>query len=389
MLNDSSNPTNSVNNSQSTPLTVQQPAQISSGCQRCEVVPDPIIGPGILHLRFPLSHTLGKARAALSQTNWSYVEERGTISIRIEDTDISGFTTHLCEVLSTPEQEDVRAIFQNDGRELEMQDFFEVVSLRAFAAQTQSAWLLNLLNQQRLTTWFQPIISCADSSVFAHECLMRGQENDKIIFPDRILNIARGANLLFQLDRAARLAAIREATRFKLPGKIFINFTPTSIYDPKNCLQTTLRAVDESSLSREQIVFEVIESENVGDPNHLREILDFYREQGFKVALDDVGSGYSSLNMISRLRPDFMKLDRELVSGLHRDNYKAMIAKKLLETAQELGIHSIAEGVEEEEEFQWLCENGTDFVQGYFIARPASPPPLLESANSRHIAVNA
>jgi EAL domain-containing protein (putative c-di-GMP-specific phosphodiesterase class I) len=174
-----------------------------------------------------------------------------------------------------------------------------------------------------------------------------------------------------------------------LQSKIFINFTPTSIYDPKNCLQTTLRAVDESTLSREQIVFEVIESENVADPNHLRDILDFYREQGFQVALDDVGSGYSSLNMISRLRPDFMKLDRELVSGLHQDNYKAMIAKKLLETAQELGVHTIAEGVEEEGEFEWLCENGADFVQGYFIARPASPPPVLVQSNPGHIAVTA
>jgi len=91
-----------------------------------------------------------------------------------------------------------------------------------------------------------------------------------------------------------------------------------------------------------------------------------------------VGSGYSSLNLLSRLRPDYIKLDRELMQGIHDDNYKATITQKLLETAQELGILSIAEGVETEAEYTWLREHGADYAQGYYFARPASPPPLFD-----------
>lgn len=357
-------------------------AASSPGCMRCEFIPPPLHGPGVLYLRFPLSHTLRKIYSVVENAGWRYEESAGMLVIRVEEDTLTPYLTQLCAALSRPEQHDVRAFFQKENHEIQFQDLFEIDSLSTLTAKTQSSWLLDLLEEQRLTTWFQPILSCKDDSLFAYECLMRGEEDGKIIFPDRILEIARGANLLFQLDRAARLAAIHNAAKFELTTKIFINFTPTSIYDPRNCLQTTLRAVDESHLSREQIVFEVIESEQVRDTNHLREILDFYRERGFEVALDDVGAGYSSLNLISQIKPDYIKLDRELISDVHSDPYKSLIAQKLLEAAHGLGVKAIAEGVETEADYHWLCEHHATYVQGYFFARPASPPPFLDRMTS-------
>jgi EAL domain-containing protein (putative c-di-GMP-specific phosphodiesterase class I) len=308
-----------------------------------------------------------------------WTQEGDVLSIEVGEGDLQQVVPPLGNLLSSTEQQDVRVYFRPNGQQLQLRDVFDVESLSAFAAKVESAWLINLLAAESLTSWFQPIVKAEDKTVFAYECLMRGLQDGQTVFPDRILRVAKGAGLLFQLDRAARLSSIRNAARFNLNGKIFINFTPTAIYDPRNCLQTTMRAVDECHLQREQIVFEVIESEDVRDVHHLRDILNFYRERGFEVALDDIGSGYSSLNRIAQIRPDYIKLDRELVSQVDKDPYQALIAAKLLETAKGLGITTIAEGVESEAEYFWLREHGADYVQGYYFARPAAEPPLLNS----------
>ena len=103
-------------------------------------------------------------------------------------------------------------------------------------------------------------------------------------------------------------------------------------------------------------------------------ILSFYRDAGFRVALDDIGSGYSSLNVLHQLRPDFLKLDMELVRNVHMDPFKATIAAKLLEIAQALGITAIAEGIESAEELAWVATHGATYAQGYFLGRPAADP---------------
>lgn len=92
------------------------------------------------------------------------------------------------------------------------------------------------------------------------------------------------------------------------------------------------------------------------------------------MALDDLGAGYSSLALTHEIRPDFVKLDRNLIQGVADDPYKAVIAEKALQLTRELGIRSIAEGVETEAELGWLQEQGADLVQGFLIARPAPEP---------------
>jgi EAL domain-containing protein (putative c-di-GMP-specific phosphodiesterase class I) len=103
-------------------------------------------------------------------------------------------------------------------------------------------------------------------------------------------------------------------------------------------------------------------------------LTDYCRNSDFRVALDDVGSGYSSLNLIHRLRPDFMKLDLDLIRGVDHDSYKATIVQKIIELAHSLDISTIAEGVETAEEMNWIQAHGATFAQGWFIAKPANPP---------------
>ncbi len=135
-------------------------------------------------------------------------------------------------------------------------------------------------------------------------------------------------------------------------------------------------AIESSGLSPDQMVFEVTESEEIKDSKHLRNTLGFYRESGFRIALDDLGSGYGSLNPLGALRPDFVKLDMGLVRQVDRNPYHAVIASKLLELAKDLGVAVVAEGIETEEQCRWLVAHGADFMQGYFFAKPAFPSPV-------------
>lgn len=234
-----------------------------------------------------------------------------------------------------------------------------------------------MLREDRLETHFQPIVHAADpGEVFGYECLTRGRAADgRLIPPGELFAAATAADLLFPLDRAARLAAIRSAARHGVPCRVFINFNPSSIYTPSFCLRTTFRAVEQYGCDPARVVFEVVESEEVKDTNHLLEILKEYRAAGFAVALDDVGAGYSSLNLLARLRPDFVKLDMGLIRHVDTDPYKASVVGKLLEMARELGVRSVVEGVETAGEWQWAADHGANFVQGYLFARPAAVPP--------------
>ncbi len=345
------------------------------GCQHCEVLAKPLRGPGTLRLVFPHTYTLGKVLDFLNGSPWEHREADGVLSVRAGAGSLAPLLSPIVDLLSSPEQRDTRASFQADGLR---PDFEEVGSLPHLVAHVRAGWLLAILRGQRLSTVFQPILHCgtdgAAPALLGHECLMRATLDDQTVLPGTMLEVARGANLLFQLDLAARRASLTGAAKHALPGLVFINFSPNSIYDPYSCLDSTVRMADELGLARERIVFEIIESERLPEMRHLQRIVGYYRENGFGVALDDFGSGYSSVDVLLQLRPDYVKLDRSLVSCVDTDPAKALAARKLLETAQGLNLKTIAEGIERPEEWEWVREAGADFVQGYFFARPAAPP---------------
>lgn len=346
-------------------------------CSRCEVLPDISDGGGELHLWLPLEHTLGKTYKHLRAGGWDCgAAEDHCLIVRLDGDRTDALLADLSEILTSRELEDTKALHKPGGDEPSAEDIPRVKSLKRLVEIGRSGWLLDMISEGRLTSHFQPIVMAEDpSEVFGQEALLRGiDEEGGLISPGRIFGAAKKCGVLFQMDLAARRTAIREAAWHKLEDKLFINFTPTSIYDPKFCLRSTVEAVDEAGFDHESVVFEVTETEYAEDFGHLKDIIDHYRETGFGVALDDVGSGYSSLNLLSGLRPDYVKLDLQLVRGVDGDPYKATVARKLLEMARDLDVKTVVEGIETEEEFMWAREEGATFVQGYLIARPGTPP---------------
>ena len=194
---------------------------ISPRYQNYEDLNAGLTGPGVLHLRFCVDQAQDKVLHYLQNSQLCYTDNGRTLSIHAPHADLTALVLPLTEVLSPLEQLDVRALFEPAGRPMQLNDYFGVDSLKNFLARTLSGWLIDLMENNRLTTVFQPIVSCEDSQqVFAYECLLRSMEQGEVIYPNRILDVARGAGLMFQLDMVARRTAMREAAAHNIQSKV-------------------------------------------------------------------------------------------------------------------------------------------------------------------------
>lgn len=214
---------------------------------------------------------------------------------------------------------------------------------------------------------FQPIVDIVEQRIVAHEALVRGPGGESAA----TILAAVTPETLYAFDQACRTKAIELAARLELPGRLNINFLPNAVYEPLACIQATLAAARRTGIAADRLTFEMVESEDVATPGHLRRIVETYREIGFRIALDDYGSGHSGLLRLSELRPDIIKLDRQLVTGIPEDRMRQAMMRAVLGFCTEVGIEAVFEGTETEAEVATLRALGARYMQGYYFARPA------------------
>lgn len=150
-----------------------------------------------------------------------------------------------------------------------------------------------------------------------------------------------------------------------------IKFMPNAVYRPELCIRTTLAAAEKYNFPIEQIIFEITESEKVDDLAHVRNIVEYYRQRGFRTAIDDFGAGYSGLNLLAEIQTDLMKLDMALIRNIDQRRSSQIIVRGIMQVCRELNMQVIAEGIESYNEFSQLYDMGIELFQGYYFARPA------------------
>ena len=337
-----------------------------------------ITGVGTLLLWFTSARTMAAALSFLRDRSRAYLVDGSSVSLRLLDGEAPEIVLELCGHFSRKEAEHTRALFVGGSAQPRASDCGGLVSLAVLAAIARSGNLIDQLAQGRFTSHFHAIVEArAPYRVFAHEALLRGLDHQGCLqAPEPLFALARASGLLPELDAAACRTAIRSAVRHGLGHGVFINFAPAAVEDPERHLAALEAVFGEAGLSKQSVVFEVVEADRLDNSEQLEQILRAYRNAGFRFALDDLGAGWSSLGLVHRIQPDFIKLDRALIRGVHQDGVKAKIVGKLLELCRELGIASIVEGVEEMAELRWVCDHGADFVQGFLYGRPTEIPVL-------------
>lgn len=235
-----------------------------------------------------------------------------------------------------------------------------------------SEQLANALLTQAFIAYFQPKISCLSGELVGFECLARWPKQDGMIAPDVFIAHAEKTGLIHQLTRQIyeyALANIPELTRDEARLKFALNLSPINL-DDETFPNWLLDKCQEYSVAPSQIILEVTETASMDNPLKLLERLTQFRIRGFHLSIDDFGVGYSSLVQLARLPFSELKIDQMFIKTLSTSDESRKIVTAVVGLGNSLGLNVVAEGVEDKWALDFLCENGCNEAQGYFIARP-------------------
>ncbi|MCH6269287.1 EAL domain-containing protein [Neobacillus citreus] len=237
--------------------------------------------------------------------------------------------------------------------------------------------LQEIMKRQALNTFFQPILSLETGETIGYEALNR--PNQTSLFPntEMFYEFVGNTNQVFLFECFCRNLSLK---RFidKLDGcdgyqstpLVFINIHPHVLLDSNYHSGETIQLLAELGIGPKQVIFELTEKSAVTDFTLFEKVLSNYRSQGFRIAIDDVGSGYNSLKTLVYLKPEFIKLDRSLIQNIDQCREQQQLVKLIIDYAKQSSTEIIAEGIERIEEFAYLRKQGVDFGQGYALGRP-------------------
>lgn len=234
--------------------------------------------------------------------------------------------------------------------------------------------IINILDGKLLTPHFQPIVSLAHKKILGYEALIRGPSNSPLHSPFNLFTTAERFNLSTKLEFLCREITIQRYADLDIKEKLFINASPLVLLQPEFKKGETLRLLDQYGVNPRSVVIELTEHKPADNYEIMRASAKHYRSMGFEIALDDLGAGYSGLRLWAELLPEYVKIDKHFVHGLHNDPIKLNFVRSIQSMAVSLNCSVIAEGIETQEEFKAIEKTGITNAQGYYFARPTAVP---------------
>lgn len=242
-----------------------------------------------------------------------------------------------------------------------------------------AAELRRIVEDSDVSALFQAVVELESRREIGYEALARGPAGSVFERPGTMFAVSGREGIDTALDRICRDTAIRDCGRMAGDALLFVNVLPLSLEDPEWRGDPVDRLLDGSSLRRDHVILEVSERALDGHAGRACDAVEGLRDRGFRFALDDVGTGYASLEMMQALRPDFVKVDCSLVREIDAQRIKQEAMSSLLNIAGSLGADVIAEGVETEREALALQRLGVRLAQGYLFAPPLARPGEVPS----------
>ncbi|MDQ0216340.1 EAL domain-containing protein (putative c-di-GMP-specific phosphodiesterase class I) [Oikeobacillus pervagus] len=242
--------------------------------------------------------------------------------------------------------------------------------------------LLDLLQKENVKTAFQPILSLEEGSTVGFEILNRPEQTDFFPTTDVFYDYVGQSGNVFITEcflrnlSLERFSEKKQNYKMEIQPLVFLNIQPQALTDPSYQSGITLELLVKHNLSPNQVVLELTERESVANYVQFEKIIDHYRKQGFRIAVDDAGTGYNSLQTLIYLKPEFIKLDKSLIRNVHQKLEQQHLVELLLEFAFQSGTKIIAEGIETESELLFLKKLGVHYGQGYLLGKPK--PDLLD-----------
>jgi EAL domain-containing protein (putative c-di-GMP-specific phosphodiesterase class I)/GGDEF domain-containing protein len=259
--------------------------------------------------------------------------------------------------------------------------------------------LVRLISGEIISTLLQPIVNIEKKTVFGYEALSRGPSDSPLHGAQLLFETAERSGLTSELEGLCLRTAARSWSGQGSPLKLFVNISPAKLMPSEFNPSQLRKLLETNGLKPSNIVIELSERYPTSDPSELLKTLSWLQSEGFLIAIDDLGSGYSGLKLWSELKPDFVKIDRHFIRDIQDDLIKREFLKSVVELANRLNCKLIAEGVETIAELRVVSDMGISLVQGFLLGRPKPfatasldplnvqatftfKPPLQETAGS-------
>ena len=247
---------------------------------------------------------------------------------------------------------------------------------RQFSRET----IIELIDSQALTAWFQPIFSRRTGEVYGYEALTRlPQTHPQSYDIGQMFDKAQQVGLISSLDMLCRENAFRRATELGFAQQnsfLYVNICPASLMHPDYKTGMTDQLAEWHGIDKERVILEITEQDAIRNYELFKCSVERYRKRGYRIAIDDFGVGYGGLKMLSIIEPDYVKVDRHFISGIDTDSFKFNLVDALATVCHKLGIIVIAEGIERPEELEVISRLGIELLQGFLLERPS--PGLSE-----------
>jgi len=229
--------------------------------------------------------------------------------------------------------------------------------------------LRRIINEEAINVCFQPIYFLESQRLLGLEMLSRPQTNSAMANPEIFFKNALKYGVYYEVEMIGWRKAVKMAADlFDGRQKLFLNCDPYLVESEK--FKTVRDMFYGFGMSCDETFLEITERSAVIAFDVFYERIKEYREDGFKIAVDDLGKGYSSLESIIEIRPEAVKLDRHIVNGVSGDSYKRSIVKLFVAFCRENGIICVAEGIETKQDFDVLLDLGVNAGQGFYLCRP-------------------
>lgn len=230
------------------------------------------------------------------------------------------------------------------------------------------AFFEKVLKEQLVYILYQPIFSMKSSKIFGYEALSRFKLNTYYHRIDEVFKDAQKLGKLDQLESLVCQCAVDHFVSFSRNHMLFLNMEGTSLRNER-LLNQIVNSCEKSDVPLSHIVIELTEREVITNYQQVRNVMKPFRKKGLKFAIDDLGEGHSSLRSIIELEPDYIKMDRHLITNVHRNKLKQKMVSAIIQISQDFS-YVVAEGIEKEEELTMLKKLGLSLGQGFFLGRP-------------------
>ncbi|MFZ5773878.1 MAG: GGDEF domain-containing protein [Thermodesulfobacteriota bacterium] len=235
--------------------------------------------------------------------------------------------------------------------------------------------IIQILDENGLTAWFQPIYSRHSGEVFGYEALARLRD-DRFRGVDigALFRRAQAEGIISTLDMLCRENTFSRAAELGFVEKnayLYVNICPATLMHPEHRGGMTDLLAEEFGIPKDRIILEITEQEAIRNYDLFKSSVEHYRKRGYKIAIDDFGAGYGGLKMLSIIEPDFLKVDRHFITNIDQDAFKYNLVDAIATVCHKMGITVIAEGIERQEELEAAARFDIDLLQGFLLARPS------------------